>query len=257
VTRPCSRAWALVVLLVAGCSLVRRGPAPIAGGASAEELLGGLEARRDAVTSLRARARLKAGLAGMWTRQAVLVQRPGEVRMDVLSPFGLALALGARRDVLWAYSPSDQVRYEGEASPLNLARFLGAPVSVSDLVDILMGLPPARTAVAPPTAERDAEQHIVVTVPFVGGTQRLWFDAATHQLARVEERRGDTLTFTLAFDDYRDGFPHALDVASPIVGSSARLAYDEVERNPALDPVLFAPPSSPRVLPLEAGVTSG
>jgi hypothetical protein len=257
VTRPCSRAWALVALVLAGCSVARRGPQPIVGGASAQALLAGLEARREAVTSLRARARLKAGLAGMWTRQAVLVQRPGEVRMDVLSPFGLALAVGARRDLLWAYSPSDQVRYEGEASPLNLARFLGAPVSVPDLVDILMGLPPARTAVASPTTQRDAEQRIVVTVPLEGGMQRLWFDPTTGELVRAEERRGDVLTFTLAFDDYREGFPHALDVASPIVGASARLAYDEVERNPVLDPTLFAPPSSPRVLPLEAATTSG
>jgi hypothetical protein len=258
VTRARSRVWVLVALaLAAGCSLVRRGAGPIAGGVSTDQLLGPLAARREAVTSLRGRARLKAGLAGMWTRQAVLVQRPGEVRMDVLSPFGLALALGTQRDVLWAYSPSEQVRYEGDASPRNLARFLGAPVSVGDLVDILMGLPPARVAAATPTLERDADQHVVVTVPFDGGTQRLWFDPVTLELERAEERRDDTVVFSVAFADYREGFPYALDVASPLAGSSARLAYDTVERNPSLDPTLFAPPSTPRVLPLEAAATSG
>jgi hypothetical protein len=257
VTRGRSRVWVLAVLALAGCSLVRPGPRPIAGGVLAEQLLDGLAARRAALTSLRARARLKAGLAGMWTRQAVLVQRPGEVRMDVLSPFGLALALGAQRDLLWAYSPSEQVRYEGEASPQNLARFLGAPVSIGDLVDILMGLPPARAAAGRPTLERDPDQQVVITVPFDGGTQRLWFDPVTLEVKRGEERRDDTLTFTLAFDDYREGFPHALAVTSPLVGSSAQLAYDSVERNPSLDPTLFAPPSTPRVLPLEAAATSG
>ena len=256
-TRGCSRVWVLVVLALAGCSALRPPARPIAGGVSAEQLLDALAARRAALTSLRARARLKAGLAGMWARQAVLVQRPSEVRMDVLSPFGLALAVGAQRDLLWAYSPSQQVRYEGDANPQNVARFLGAPVSMSDLVDILMGLPPARTATATPTLERDAEQRIVLTIAFDGGTQRLWFDPLTLEPARVEERRGDTLNFTLAFDDYREGFPYALDVASPLGGSSARLAYDEVERNPSLDPSLFAPPSTPRVLPLEAATTSG
>jgi hypothetical protein len=255
-----SRGWVLVALIVApalaGCS-ARRGPGPIAGGVGPEQLLGTLAARRESVTSLRARARLKAGLAGMWTRQAVLVQRPGEVRMDVLSPFGLALAVGTQRDLLWAYSPSDQVRFEGEASPKNLARFLGAPVTVTDLVDILMGLPPARSATGPPAFARDPDQHIVITIPFEGGTQQLWFDPVTLQLERGEERHGDTLVFTVAFGDYRDGFPYALDVASPVVGSAARLAYDSVERNPALDPTVFAPPSSPRVLPLEAAATSG
>src|SRR5262245_63052649 len=118
----------------------------MAGGVGPEQLLDALAARRASVTSLRARARLKAGLAGLWTRQAVLVQRPGEVRMDVMSPFGLALARGTQRDLLWAHSPSQQVRYEGEATPLNLARFLGAPVSVGARVYIQLGLPPARVA---------------------------------------------------------------------------------------------------------------
>ncbi len=250
--RALPRTWVVVVLALAGCALIRPAAPPIIGGVSTEQLLDGLAARRAALTSLRARARLKAGLAGMWSRQAVLVQRPGEVRMDVLSPFGLALALGAQRDLLWAYSPAEQVRYEGEASPQNLARFLGAPVSVGDLVDILLGLPPARTLVGQPGLGRDAEQRLVLTLPFDGGVQWLWFDPVTLQVARAEERRGDVLTFTLAFDDYREGFPHALDVASPLVGSSARLAYDTVERNPTLEPTVFAPPPTPRVLPLEA-----
>src|SRR4029077_8435977 len=97
-------------------------------------------------------------------------------------------------------SPSQQVRYEGEASPVNLARFLGAPVSVGDLVDILLGLPPARTPVTPPTLERDTDQRLVVTVPFDGGTQRLWFDPATLEIQRAEERHGEELTFVAAFE---------------------------------------------------------
>jgi hypothetical protein len=191
----------------------------------------------------------------MWTRQALLVRRPDEVRMDVLSPFGLALALGTQSQVLWAYSPSEQARYEGEASPLNLARFLGAPVSVADLVDILLGLPPARVVTGAPTLERAPDGTALVTLPFDGGSQRLSFDAATLDLKGAEERRGDVVALTVAFDDYRDGFPTSLDVSAPLVGSSARLAYDSVERNVPLDGALFAPPSAPRVLPLPAATT--
>jgi hypothetical protein len=85
--------------------------------------------------------------------------------MDVMSPFGLVLAVGTQRNLLWAYSPSEQARFEGEASPTNLARFLGAPVSVGDLVDILMGLPPARVASRPPTLERAPDARWLVTLP--------------------------------------------------------------------------------------------
>ncbi|HJW68870.1 MAG TPA: hypothetical protein VJ829_05895 [Candidatus Binatia bacterium] len=245
----------LLALALAGCSALRHAPSPLAGNVTAEELLDGLAARRAATTSLRARARLKAGLAGLWTRQAVLVQRPGEVRMDVMSPFGLALAVGTQHDLLWAYSPSQRVRYEGEASPLNLAHFLGAPVSVGDLVDILLGLPPGRVATAPATLSRGAEGALVVTVPFDGGTQVLSFDPATRELQHGEERRGDAVALSVSFTDYEDGFPHGLDVAAPVVGSAAKLAYDSVERNVPLDETLFAPPSAPRVVPLEAAPT--
>ncbi len=255
--RALRRGWPLVALALAGCSLVRPGPPVPAPAANAQELLDGLAARRTALTSLRARARIKSGVAGMWTRQAVLVQRPGQVRMDVMSPFGLALALGAQDHLLWAYSPSEQTRWEGEASPQNLARFLGAPVSTADLVDILMGLPPPRTPTEPPTLEREPDQRWRVTVPFDGGAQQIWFDPATREPRRAEERRGDTVVFAVVFDDWRDGLPHALDVSAPLAGSAARLAYDTVERNVTLEPVLFAPPSAEHVLPHERGATSG
>jgi hypothetical protein len=255
VTRSLGRTWVLLVLALAGCATLRHRPPPLAAGVTAEHLLDGLAARRAATTTLRARARLKAGLAGLWTRQAVLVQRPGEVRMDVMSPFGLALAVGTQHDTLWAYQPSQQVRYEGEASPLNLARFLGAPVSVGDLVDILLGVPPVRVATGPAVLSRGDEGALVVTVPFDGGTQVLSFDPATLDLQHGEERRGDVLALAVTFTDYQDGFPHGLDVSSPVVGSSARLAYDAVERNVPLDETAFSPPSAPRVLPLEAAAT--
>lgn len=250
--------WLVAIVALGGCTLVRPiRPLPSSiDGVTAARLLDGVAARRAARTSLRARARLKAGIAGLWTRQAVLVQRPAEVRMDVMSPFGLVMAIGTQRDLLWAYSPSDQVRFEGVASPDNLARFLGAPVSVGDLVDILMGLPPARVASRPPTLERAPDASWLVTLPMEGGEQRVWFDPTTLEPRRAEERRGGVVAFTVSFDEYRDGFPHALDVSAPVGGSSARLAYDQVETNVPLDGTLFAPPSTPRVLPLSAA-TSG
>src|SRR5207247_176291 len=133
------------VLLLAGCA--GRGPR-VWRAVTAEGLLADLAARRAAVTSLRARARLQRGLTGLWTREALLVRRPDAVRIDVLSPFGLALAVGVQGPLLWAYPPAESTRYEGPASAANLTRLLGAPVEVGDVVDVLRGLPP------PPPAAR-------------------------------------------------------------------------------------------------------
>jgi hypothetical protein len=250
------QAWLLCVVFLAGCSLFRGGPGPFRTGVTADELFARLEERRGAVTSLRARARLKAGLAGMWTREAILVRRPTDVRVDVLSPFGLALALGASGDLLWVYPPAQGVRFEGASSPENLSRFLGAPVAVTDLVDILLGVAPAREPVGDVVLDIVDEDQYRLTVPFDGGVQTLWFAGDTLLLRRAEERRSDTLTLSVAFDDYQDGFPHSLAVTAPIVGSSVQLAYDSVETNPTLDASLFAPPPAPRVAPLESAATS-
>ena len=168
----------------------------------------------------------------------------------MLSPFGLALAVGLRGPLLWAYPPAQRTRYEGDASPANLARFLGAPVAGTDVVDLLLGVPPSREPVAPPVVLVTAEREYQVTLPLAGGTQTIWFEGDTLLVRRAEETSGGTVALRVSFDDYHDGFPYALDVAA-VGGAAARLTYDAVEPNATVDPALFAPPPAARVLPLE------
>ena len=236
------------VVLLAGCAA--RAPRVLRA-TSAAELLDGLTARRAAVTSLRARARVRTGLSGLWVREALVVRRPEAIRIDVLSPFGLALAVGVAAGRVWAYPPAEATRYEGPATPASLARFLGTPVAVPDVVDVLLGVPPARVPVAPPllTATREGEYRLAV--PLEHGTQTIWFAGDTLLVRRAEETREGRVALRIGFDDYRDGFPHVVDVgAEP--GPAARLTYDEVQPNVPVDGAIFAPPPAARVLPLEA-----
>jgi len=208
-----------------------------------------MDARRKAVTSLRARMRLRSGLARMWTREAVLVQRPAAIRIDVLSPFGLALALGTEGKTLWAFPPQQGVRYEGPASPANFARLLGTPLGVADLVDVLLGVAPARQTIGQPELEREGPDY-VLTLRYQGGSQIVRFAADTLQMTRVEERRDGAPPLQVTFGDYHDGFAHALDLVSD-KGVTASIAFDEMEPNAAIDASAFEPPAAPKVLPLE------
>ena len=246
--RPLLVAWVVGALLVGGCRFHPPRPLPPM---TADQLLDGLAARRAAIGSLRARARLRAGLSGLWVREAILVRRPDAVRIDVLSPFGLALAIGMRGQLLWAYPPARATRYEGEATPANMTRFLGAPVAGADVVDVLLGVPPERRPVAPPALSVTGEREYRLTIPLADGTQTIWFQGDTLVVRRAEETSGDTVALRVAFDDYQDGFPRALDVAA-VGGAAAHLTYDAVEPNAPVDPALFAPPPARRVLPLEA-----
>ena len=239
-------AW-VALLVVVGCAA----RAPRLRPTTAVELLDGLAARRAAVTSLRSRARLRNGLSGVWIREALLVRRPDAVRVDVLSPFGLALAVGVRGDLLWAYPPARGTRYEGPASPENMVRLLGAPLAVGDVVDVLLGVPPARDPVGPPVLAATREGEYRLVIPLADGAQTIWFAGDTLLVRRAEETRAGGVVLRVAFDDYHDGFPHAVDVSSE-GRPPARLAYDAVEPNAALDAALFAPPPAARVLPLDA-----
>jgi hypothetical protein len=246
--RPLLVAWVVGLLVAAGCHV--RAPRPLRP-VTAAELLDGLAARRASVRSLRARARLRAGLSGLWVREAVLVRRPDAVRIDVLSPFGLALAVGLRGRLLWAYPAAQRTRYEGTATPENLTRFLGAPVAGSDVVDLLLGVPPERRPTGPPALEVTREREYRVTLPLTAGRQTLWFDGDTLAVRRAEETNGVDVELQVRFDDYEDGFPHALEVAAR-GGAAARLTYDAVEPNAPVDASVFAPPPATRVLPLDA-----
>jgi hypothetical protein len=235
------------VALVAGCGF--QAGALRARPTTTDELLASLAARRAAVTSLRAQVRLRSGLARIWTHQAVLVQRPSAIRVDVLSPFGLALAVGTEGRTLWAFPPQQGVRYEGVASPQNLQRLLGTPLAVEDLVDVFLGAAPSRAPIAEPTLERAGDEY-VLTIAYRGGVQVLRFAVDSLDLASVEERRDGAEPVRVAFGDYEDGFARALDFTGER-GLAARIAYDKVERNATIDPGVFAPPPASRVLPLE------
>src|SRR5262249_29336054 len=73
--------WLLTLVRVAGCGVGSRALRP-ARPTTVDELVDGLAARRAAVSSMRARVRLRSGLARVWTHQAVLVQRPTDIRID-------------------------------------------------------------------------------------------------------------------------------------------------------------------------------
>jgi len=240
----------LVALLVctAGCGLIGSRLRP-ARPTTVDALLAEIAGRRAAVTSMRARVRLRSGLARVWTRQAVLVQRPAAIRVDVLSPFGLALAVGTEGRTLWAFPPQQGIRYEGAATPENLARLLGTPLEVDDLVDVLLGVPPARRESAPPSLARDGDEY-VLTVPYAGGSQELRFATDTLELTRVEERREGARPLHVRFADYANGFARAVDLDAGD-GMSASISFDHIEPNVAIDAAAFAPPPAPRVLPLE------
>src|SRR5262245_32752525 len=158
--RPPTRGWpargarrhALLISLALtglsiGCS-ARSRPlvAPPAVLPSAGDLESALTARRDAVRSLRALARLKYRdpTESNTSREAIVVARPDRLRIEVLSLFGSVFVLTTDAGALTAYARQEDTLYRGQASPENLWRYARLWLPVADLVDLVLGTPPRR-----------------------------------------------------------------------------------------------------------------
>jgi hypothetical protein len=121
---------------------------------------------------------------------------------------GLALALGTDHARLWAYQPSERVRYEGRATPQNLRRLLGAPLALADVVDILLGVPPSRWRRGHLSGAVTPEGHRL-TLPLANGEQHLVRAGhAGRGPCRGERRDGTIPTHRSATTR---GFPHVVD----------------------------------------------
>src|SRR3989442_584841 len=84
---------------------------------------------------------------------------------------------------------------------------------MGDVVEVLLGLPPARAAVGPPALAARAGEYRL-TLPLAAGAQTIWFAGDTLSVRRAEETREGALALRVAFDDYRDGFPHLIEVGA-------------------------------------------
>src|SRR5205823_5234338 len=127
----------LFALLCSGCA-AHRSLAPHLAPAvlpSTTDLQATLAARRDAVRSLRALARLRYRdpAESNSSREAIVVARPDRLRVEVLSVFGSVFVLTADDGALTAYARQEDTVYRGQASPENLWRYARLWLPVADL----------------------------------------------------------------------------------------------------------------------------
>lgn len=265
-------ALALLVAGLAGCLPRWRAAPPVPPRpAHVAALLAGLEARREALGALRARIRARyEGPGGRQAvRAAVAARRPASLRLDFLSPFGVALAAATTDGgSLWVMAPGQGVRYEGRADPKSLGRLLHIRLAPADAVEILLGQPPLRVAAGDgelgyePGGGGGGAGRFRVRLPLGdGGLEALWFDGASHLPVGVTELDSEgRVVLRAEFAEYAPAprnpaaalvFPRRVVVETPPEGVRLEISYEHVELNPHLPTRLFAPPPAARVAGLE------
>jgi outer membrane lipoprotein-sorting protein len=245
--------------LLAGCAATRpvtprAAPAVLP---SVAELDAALAARRDAVHSLRALARLRYRDAeqSVTSREAIVVARPDRVRVEVLSLFGSVFLLVADDGQMTAYARQENTVYRGLASPQNLQHYVHLGLPVDELVDIVLGTPPLRDGRAQVSFDA-AAGAVRLRRTFDQGAQTVWFSDDALPVATEEIDAGGAAHWRATFGEYENhgGVPIATRIGLdlPAWSQSMEIALQDVEVNPTLDRSVFAfqAPSGSKVVEL-------
>lgn len=93
-------------------------------------------------------SRLRISLDGptLRARTPVLLafRRPDALRIEVPGPAGPRLVAVAAGDHLWAVFPGERAFFSGRATEADFEALLGVALTPGEVIDLLLGLPPAR-----------------------------------------------------------------------------------------------------------------
>jgi len=212
-----------------------------------------LDARRAALESLRALAHLRydSPEESSTSREAIIVSRPDRLRVEVLSLFGAVFVLTVDDGSITAYAPREATVYQGPASPENLWRYARLGIGVGDVVNVVLGTPPAApTQHARVDYDADAGR-VRLSQDLPDMTQLVWFSDAAVPVAVEQRGRDGEVRWRASFVDHEDhgGVPIAtrIRLELPAWQRSMEIRLEDVDVNPALDHSVFAlhaPPGS-------------
>jgi hypothetical protein len=167
-------------------------------------------------------------------RENLTVRRPASLRVDAMSPLGVALIVTADDKQIAVFNPSANTLTRGSASAATLARFTRIPMEPAQAVGLLLGLPmDSSVLAATPSSSRTQDELKILSY---AGANNYELGLKNGQLALVRER--DTtgqLTYEVHYGDYRDigalSFPFEVEVRFLASATTIKLHY----LNPLID----------------------
>lgn len=253
---PATAAWAALgaaALALAGCAL-RTGASPppaasvamIADVARARELGRALLARSRALDSLQTGAVMeyRAGDRHLKAREEIVVRRPSSLRVEALSPFGIAAVVAANDSELAIFQSSDNTLMRGAATARTLERFAQIPLAPKPAVNLLLGLMPDDRALEGSLDSVRVEDGLLVASYKAADGSTTEVGYAGSQLALVRERDPQGRTrYQVRYRDYRDIggllFAHQLEADFPLADTHVGFKYRRPIINGATDRSLF------------------
>ncbi len=239
------------VLLAAGCATVTPpAPPPSAPVQSAAELDPWLKAlvRRDLeLVSMQSGAVMEYTAADrhVKAREQIAAERPSSLRVEAMSPFGVALILAARGKQLKIFEPTEHKFIRAAADADTLDRYVQIPMEPAEAVGLLMGLVPdisRLAATAPEAITSEGEMTVASWRDKMVGMREVGFQDG--RLAMVRQRQSDgRVVYDVRYSEYRDigglMFAYLVDADFPLAGSHVTFRYERPIVNGAIAPSTF------------------
>lgn len=198
----------------------------------AHKLTTALAERDKALVSMQTPAVMEytAGTQHLKAKEDIVVRRPDNLRVEAMSPFGVALLLAAQGTDLQIFEPGQNRFSRGSATAETLYRYVRIPMAPADAVGLLMGLAPRDFALA--SAADSVSSDGAMTVLRYGnassGIRQLGF--ADGNLAMVRETASDGgVTYEVRYSNYHDiggvMFPYLVDAEFPTAQSHVTFRY--------------------------------
>lgn len=246
--KPASRlALTLLLVVVSGCSAVRKistGGRPTVM-PTVEQIQAALDQRRQVVHSMRALGRLeyRHPEATNVSKEAIVVERPDRLRVEVLSLFGSMFVLTSRDGAFTVYARSEDKIYRGVASPKNMWRYARIGLPVIDLVDLVLGTPPQREATWSHVTWDSETGWIQLSQDVEGGAMVLWLEDTLPRAAELRDTYGE-VQWRAMFGKYQQHgdirIATRIRLEVPDRDHSVKIELDDIDVNPTLEENTFS-----------------
>lgn len=257
--RPCPIALASLLLVFASaCATQQPIARPTAQPPSAD--MQALANRERILTSLQTSAVMEyTGPNGhVKARERITIRRPASLRVEVLSPLGVALIVTADANEVAVFDPSKNTITRGPANAAMLDRVARIPLAPEQAARLLLALAPAAAMLSNQSVSSSNE----------GGANTLSFafsDATTSQLAfgngdlaMVRDQIADgTIAYEVHYSDYRDiggfTFPHIIEASFPVSATTVKFRFDSPIIDQAIPDASFVLNPGPQTKELRLG----
>jgi outer membrane lipoprotein-sorting protein len=163
-------------------------------------------------------------------KEDIVAQRPGNLRVEAMSPFGVALLLAAQGTDLAIFEPGQNRFMRGQANAETLYKYVRIPMAPTDAVGLLMGLAPPAFVLgnSADSVSNDGAMLVATFGNAASGTRALGFTGGN--LAMVRDTGTDgRINYEVRYSDYHDiggvMFPYVVEASFPAAGSRVTFRY--------------------------------